>query len=65
MASPHVGIIHKVVVQQGIVVVGFQSYGRHKDVIGLFTPEVIGHKHEHGTDALATERQYILYRLIE
>ena len=65
MAATQVGIVHQVVVQQGVVVVGFNTTGWHENVLGVFAPEVIAKQHQHRADALATKREYILDRIIE
>jgi len=55
LTATHIGIVHQVVVQQGEVMIGLQSNGRHEDILGLRFPQVIGHEHEYRTDAFATQ----------
>jgi hypothetical protein len=65
MATPQVGIVHQIVVQQRIVVVGLQTGGLHEDSLRVVLEEVVGQQHERGTNALATQREHIVDGVVE
>ena len=45
--------------------IGLQANGRHEDVLRLLAPQVVAQEGQHGTDALATDSEYILDGLVE
>ena len=65
VSASHVGIVHQVVVQQRVVVVGLQSDGRHQDALWVLFPQVIPHERQDGADALSANRQHILYGFVQ
>ena len=65
MTATHVGIIHKVVVEQCVVMICLETNGRHKDVLGLLTPQIIAEQHKYRAYALAAQREYIFYWFVE
>ena len=54
MTTPHIGIIHQVVVQQGKVVIGLETNGRHHDALRIVAIEIVGEQHQHRAHALAS-----------
>ena len=38
LSTTYIGIVHKVVVKEGVVMIGLQTNSRHKDVLWLFAP---------------------------
>ena len=60
VTAAQVGIVHQVVVEQCIVVVGLQGAGGHKDRLWVVLVEIVRQQHERGADAFATQREYIL-----
>lgn len=65
MSAAQVGVVHEVVVEQRVVVVGLEGACRTEDALRIILEEVIGKKHEDRAHALATHRQDISYWLIE
>ena len=64
MTTAKIGIVHQVVVQQGIVVISLQSDGVHQDFLRVFLEYVVAQEHQNRTNALASERENILHWLI-
>ena len=65
VATPHVGIVHQVVVQQGKVVIRFQSDSLSHNALRIVLVKVIGQQCQHRAYALAANREHILDRLIQ
>ena len=65
MSTPQVGIIHQVVMQQGIVMIGLQTTGRHEDILRLVFKKVVRHQHQYRAYALATDGEHITDRVIQ
>ena len=65
IAAAHIGIIHEVIVEQRVVMIGFQGNGRRKDTLGIFLVEIIAEQHQRGAYALAPHRQHVFNRIIE
>ena len=53
MSAAQVGVVHEVVVEQRVVVVGLEGACRTEDALRIILEEVIGKKHENGAHALA------------
>ena len=45
MTTTHIGIIHQIIMQQSIIMIGLQSAGIHEDVFRIFLIEIISQKH--------------------
>ena len=54
VSSAHVGIVHEVVVQQGIVMVCLKCTCLHEYALGVFLIKIVGKQHHHWTYALAS-----------
>ena len=65
LSATQVGIVHEVVVQQGVVMIGLQANSRHQDILGLFAPEVVTQQGKNWTDAFAANGKHVLYGLVE
>ena len=65
VAAPEVGIIHEVVVEQRVVMIGLQRTCRGQDAFRVVLIHVVDEEHKHGTYALASEGEYILDGLVE
>ena len=64
-ATSHVGIVHQVIVQQCIVMIGLQCTGGHQYVFRIVLIHIVCQQHQHGTDTLAAKRKHILDRLVD
>ena len=53
-AATLVSIVHQVVVEQGVVVIGLQCAGRSQYALRILAEEVVGQQHQRRADALAT-----------
>ena len=65
MSAPEVGIVHEIVVEQRVVMIGLQRTCRGQDAFRVVLVHVVDEEHEHGTYALASEGEYILNGLVE
>ena len=65
MSAPQVGVVHKVVVQKRVVVVGLYGACRHYDVLRIVPEQFVCEHHENRTYAFPADRQHISYRLIQ
>ena len=64
VTTAQIGIVHQVIMEQGIVVISLQGDGIHQDFLRVVLEDVVTQEHQGWTDALAPHREYILYRLI-
>ena len=65
VSASHVGIVHEVVMEEGVVMVCLQSAGCREYGVRIVLVEVITHEHEYWAYALASQREDIAYRLVE
>ena len=65
MSTSQVSIVHKVVVQQRVVMISLKGHGRHEDVFGLILIKLIREQHECWPDALSAKGEHILYGFVE
>ena len=61
----HIGIVHKVVVEECVIVVGLQGASTGENLFGVILKEVVGQKHQRGADAFAPHGEHILDGSIE
>ena len=64
-AAAHVGTVHQVVVQQRVVVVGFQAYGGGHHAVHVVAIEAVGQQHQCGAQAFASHVEHVAYGFIE
>ena len=55
VTSAQVGVVHEIVVQQRVVMVGFQCTCRREDTLRVILEHVVAEQHEHGTYAFASQ----------
>ena len=55
VTAAQVGIVHEVVVQKRVVVVGLQATSRHDYRLGVVLEQIVGKEHQHGAYALAAK----------
>ena len=55
LTASHIGIVHQVVMEQRIVMIGLQTQGRHQDLLGMFLEQVIAQQHQYRTDTLTAQ----------
>jgi len=65
LAPPDLGAVHEIVVEEGEVVVRLESDGWWEAGGDVFVVEVIGHEHEHGPYAFASEGEDVAYGFVE
>ena len=65
VSAAQVGVVHEVVVQQGVVMVSLKRTGGHENAFGVVLEEVVGKEHEYGAYAFAAHRQHILYGYVK
>ena len=55
VSATQVGIVHEVVMQKRVVVVGLQATSRHDYRLGVVLEQIVGKEHQHGAYALAAK----------
>ena len=61
----HIRIIHQVIVEQRVVMIGFQRNGRRQDTLRILLVEIVSEQHQRGPYAFAPYRKYIFNGVIE
>ena len=65
MTATQISIVHEVVMQKRIVMVGLKCTSRHKDSLGILLEEIIRKEHKHWAYALSSHREHITYRFVK
>ena len=65
LAAPHVGVVHKVVVQKRVVVVGFKSYGQGQRGVDIVLKERVRKQQQRGAQPLAAHGEHVADGLVK
>lgn len=64
-AASHVGMVHQVIVQQGVVVVSFDAHSRGCGMVDVVLVQAISHEQQGGAQAFASHREHIFDRFVQ
>ena len=65
LAAPHVGTVHEVVVEEGVVVVSLDADGGGEGLFGVLVVEAAGEEEEGGAEALAAHGEDVFDGFVE